>query len=105
MDPNHAIAQIQQLTSQLFSIHPSDKVRVTRIVDNIVRVLDEILSQEIPENIAIRLGEVLDNLRKSQYYAFSDIVSRSKYGIKINDLIQKVRFNQLNSRLRKYGKR
>ncbi len=96
------LSRIKSLISQLMGIHPSDKVRISRITNELVSLIDEILSNDPSDSTESALGEILDELRKSQYYVFSDVVSRSKYGIKINDLIQRTRFRRLQDRLRRF---
>lgn len=96
------LSRIRSLISQLMGIHPSDKVRINRITDELVALIDHVLSSDPADNIEVALGDILDELRRSQYYVFSDVVYRSKHSIKINDLIQKSRFKKLQDRLRRF---
>lgn len=96
------LSRIKSLISELMGIHPSDKVRVGKITNELISLIDKILSNNPSTEVELTLGEVLDELRKSQYYVYSEILSRSKYSIKINDLIQKTRFRRLQDRLRRF---
>lgn len=95
------LSRIKSLISELMGIHPSDKVRVGRITNELVYLIDQILSNIPTETTEVALGDILDELRRSQYYVFSDIVARSKHSMKINDLIQKTRFRRLQDRLKR----
>jgi len=100
MDIQSSILRLNALTQNLLSIHPGDKVRVKQVVDEFVRIFDEILMNEnLDSLVETKLGELLNNLEKSQYYAFSEIAAKSKFGMKINDLIQKYKWKKLQGRL------
>jgi len=96
------LLRIRSLISELMGIHPSDKVRIGRITNELVLLIDQILSNSPTDSVEAALGDILDELRRSQYYVFSDVVSKSRHSIKINDLIQRTRFRRLQDRLKRF---
>jgi len=99
MSENPALMKLNELIEKLFQIHPGDKTRVSIVAKEIAMIVDQLLSDDVDEIMEMEIGKLLDRLKKTHFQVFNDVVSRSKYGMKINDLIQKVHWRNLQRRL------
>jgi len=99
MSENPALTKLNELIEKLFQIHPGDKTRVSIVAKEIAMIVDQLLSDDVDEIMEMEIGKLLDRLKKTHFQVFNDVVSRSRYGMKINDLIQKVHWRNLQRRL------
>jgi len=99
MSENPALMKLNELIEKLFQIHPGDKTRVSIVAKEIAMIVDQLLSDDVDEIMEMEIGKLLDRLKKTHFQVFNDVVSRSRYGMKINDLIQKVHWRNLQRRL------